>query len=747
MTDENLLPVESNRRREFYVIRENDPSSLIRYWQILWRHKGALFISIFLCTLAVFLFSRLQTPVYQSTNSLEIQAVNEPSLNTGDLDANAKASEALMSAYIQTQIEILSSRALIGRVISKLRLEERPEFIEKRGGLGAWRKVLWLPPRLPVPQREYALAVVRENLRITAPRGSHLIRIEYSSIDRTLAADLANALAQEFIDQNLELRLRSTQRTNEWLNQQLDDLKAKLEESEDRLHTYGRASGLMFTSENDSVAEAKLKQVQEELSRAQADRIAKQSRQELVKKTPADSLQEVVENGPFRDYQVKLADVQRQLADLQSYLTPNHYKVKQLQAQIAELESALQRERSHVTERIASSYESAKRREQLLLQTYFRQAALVSELDAKGIQYKILKREVDTNRKLYEAILQRVKESNMVSAMRASNIVVFDPAVIPSRPYKPNLLLNSSLGLVSGIFLGVVLVFVLESADRSLKLPGDSVAYLKVPELGVIPSANKDTAFRRAIWTKLPAGQIEHGRREEAAAGSVELVTWRRTRSPLAESFRATLASILFAEANGTHPRVIVFTSASPGEGKTTAVSNLGIALARINHRVLLIDGDMRRPRLHRIFSLSNNFGLSDLLADGNRHKEYSLEAMAQETEVPNLCVLPSGSPTASPSDLLYSPLLPDLLRRFREEFDAVLIDTPPVLHLADTRVFGRLADAAILVCRAGETNRDSARGATERLAADGTPVLGTILNDWEPSITGYYEYYRSQNG
>jgi len=736
---------QSSRAREFNFDREIETAGLLQYWQVLWRYKSTLIITAVLCSTAAFVVSRLETPVYESSTSLEIQGFNDPSLIMNALESNPRASEALMDSYIQTQIEILGSGWLIGRVIEREGLEKRSEFIEKPGRLRALRKYLWLPARPLEPAREHALAIVRDNLRVTAPHGSHLIKIQYNSADPKLAADLPNTLAQEFIDQNLELRLRSTQHTTEWLNRQVEDLRAKLRDSEDKLQAYGRASGLMFTSENDSVAEAKLKQLQDELSRAQADRMAKQSRFELLKQTPTDSLPDVLDTSPLRDYQVKLTDLRQQLAERRSLLAPTHYKVKELEVQIAEVESALERERARITERVTNGYESAKRREQLLSQAYSRQTSLVSQQAAKAVPYRILKQEVDTTRRLYEVMLEKVQESSMASAMHVSNIVVFDPAVEPSHPYKPNLFLSSSLGLVIGIFMGVVLVFIRESADRSLRA-GDSLTYLKVPELGVIPPADMDPSLSRGLLARLP----------QKGEASVELATWRRTASPLAESFRTALVSILFTGANGSGPRVIVLTSPGPGEGKTTSVTNLGTALARVRRRVLLIDGDMRRPRLHTIFSLPNSFGLRDLLAGSDPPEEQSIETLhdclairsaVQNTEIPGLFVLTSGSSAASPSDLMYSPRLAELLRRFREEFDAVLIDTPPMLRLADARILGRLADAVILVCRAGATDRDSALAATQQFEADGTPVLGTILNDWKPDIDGSYHYYGNSKG
>ena len=234
----------------------------------------------------------------------------------------------------------------------------------------------------------------------------------------------------------------------------------------------------------------------------------------------------------------------------------------------------------------------------------------------------------------------------------------------------------------------------------------------------------------------------------------LELVNWRHKPSMMADSFRGTLTSIIFSKQGGDRPRVLVLTSANPGEGKTTVVTNLAIALTEISRRVLLIDADMRRPRIHELFDLKNDYGLSDLLNSRSPLNRDPVDVMVQHTEVPGLYALPSGSVETGASDLLYSPRLAELLLKMRGVFDTILIDTPPMLHLPDARVLGKLSDAVVMVLRAGETTRDVAVAACQRFREDGTPLLGTILNGWNPALTGYgydykhYEaYYARRNG
>ena len=276
---------------------------------------------------------------------------------------------------------------------------------------------------------------------------------------------------------------------------------------------------------------------------------------------------------------------------------------------------------------------------------------------------------------------------------------------------------------------------------------------MNVRELGVIPSSNLDADKPRlgqSEWLAKVGRKLGSRYLAQLAGDSpdrkhrqepVELVTWQRQPTMLAESFRTVLTSILFAEQNGSQPRVLVFTSSSPLEGKTTVVSNLAIALAEITRRVLVIDCDLRRPRQHRVFNLGNSWGLTDLLRERKPIPDYPSEALSKETRIPNLWLLPSGPGAISISSLLHCSRLPDLLERYRAEFDMVLIDTPPMLQLSDARILGRLSDGVVLVCRAGHTLLDNSMLSARRLEEDGIPVLGAILNDWDPTKHGGYGY------
>jgi len=734
--------------------QQESPSLLLEYWKLVRRHKWTILLMAFLGAVTGLLVALPQTKVYRSQTTLEIQPFNENLLNTRDVDPSASSADYYSAeTNLPTQIKILQSDTLLSRVLTKLELDRNPEVLEQPGRISVWRRALGLPEPPAVSDQEKAVGMASGSLSVRILPQTRIVAISSDSIDPRVAANFANTLANEYIEHSIEVRWKSTQRTSDWLTRQLEDVRIKLQKSEDQLQSYAYSTGLMFTGEKkDSVDEEKLRQVQEGLSKAQAERFTKQSQFGSTVSSATEALPEVLDSDSLKSSQDKITDLRRQNAELRSAFAPGHYKVKAVEAQIKELETALAKERSNIYRRMRNQYEAALRHEKLLQKAYTDQSKLVSEQAVKAVQYNILKREVDTNRSLYENLLQKVKEYGIASAMQTSNIRIVDAAKVPTSPYKPDLVGSAKLGLLAGAFLGVVFAFIRERADRTLQAPGEAPLYLNAREFGVIPSAHcqrKHRIYGRrqpllGLQSASGGGKPANGQngRNGHLSECVELVTWQQNPSRLAESFRTTLASILFSTENGHSPKVIVVTSCSPLAGKTTVTSNLGIALAEINRRVLLIDGDLRKPRLHQVFHLQNPRGLRDLLLEQDPVEEYPLESLTQRTEIPGLHVLGSGTSTHSISNLLFSTRLPQLLERFKREFDTVLIDTPPMLNLSDARVLGRMSDGVILVFFARSTSREAALTAVELFREDHTPVLGTILNHWNPKRNPAHDHY-----
>jgi capsular exopolysaccharide synthesis family protein len=617
-------------------------------------------------------------------------------------------------------------------MLQKKNIEKRL-LARKRDARLPWSRAKVAAHQTPQVLHDQAVAIATAALQVRPQANTRLVEVTFDSSDPQIAADAANSLITAFTEVSLENRWRSIQNTSEWLTRQVQDVKLKLQKSEDALQTYARASGLTFLSgggagAENTTSEERLRQLQLELSKAEADRVATQSRYEQATKAPADSLPEVVDNPTLREYQVQLTTLRRQLADLSSSFTANYPKVISLRSQIASIEGSLERERGNVIVRTRNEYESALRREQLVKKDYAAIIALMGEEADKISHYSLLKREVDTTRQLYESMVQRVKEADLASAMKATDIHVIESARPPEKPFKPIAILNMGVGLLAGLCIGGMVIIQRARSNTTTRIqePGEIAFELNVPELGVIPAV--------AARKPHPVRRLLNDSGSKTAQPGSELTALKKSPSVLTESFRLTLASILLSSKDASHPRVIAVTSATAGEGKTTLTSNLGITLARMNRRVLLIDGDLRKRRLHRIFEMDNTAGLYETLTEGSI-------AAVKETKIPSLFLLPSGR-GINGDTLFFTSKLKDLLEQLKTEFDMVLIDTPPLLQVADARLICNQADATVLVI-AQHTPRETALLVRHQLSIDGSHLLGTILNKWDPktSLHGYADY------
>jgi capsular exopolysaccharide synthesis family protein len=713
--------------RKYTAARDPESGVFFELWRFVRRHPIRIVTATVLGILLSAAYTIPQTRVYQATATLEIQEMNENFMDFKDALPVSENHASGASTGMQTQLRILTSYTLLSRVLDKLPQEQTPP----ESPLRKLRRRLTHMPLPPPPDREALVDRARQNLSVRDTRQTRIVDLSYDSPDPTYAAAFVNTLAQEYIEQNVETRWKMSQQTADFLSRQLGEMRKKLADSEDRLQIYARRSGLLFTAEKQNPSEEKLRQVQENLSKAQEERMAKQALWETSQNTTPEGLAEVLNDVSLRDYQNKLTDLRRQRAELGTVFKPNFDLVKRLDAQISTLEGALKTERAAILQRIHNDYESAVRHETLLENSYAAQSDLVSREGEKAVQYTILQREVDSNRQLYEMMLHKVNETSIASALRASNVRIVDTGKAPRMPYKPSMKLNLLWGITAGLLTGMALAVLSERSDRRFRHPGDLGHCLSVPELGSVPSANGALAGKIGYTRSLAP---EFNTAAPAGQACIELVAWQQRSSLMAESFRAILTSILFSNGEGNSPKVVVVTSALPSEGKTTVSSNMAAAMARIGRRVLLIDADLRRPRLHQVFHVSQDYGLFDLLTSGSKDYRDLLPYVIQESSIPGAYLLVGGPLTANATDLLYSETMADLLRQARHAFDMVIIDTPPMLDLPDARVLGRMSDGVVLVVRAGATTRDIALTVKRRLQEDNITLLGTVLNNWIPN-------------
>ncbi len=717
----------------------------VRYGAVLRRYQRAITAIIIACLLLGGLVTFFMTPSYKAKAVVEVLAVNPEFLNNKDVDPNTSGST--MDTYLETQTKLLLSDGVADRVVTVLS-GKGAEYKHERGdGWAKLRRWVGLQP----PVSDEGSAEIRNSLahmKVKAEGQSSLISITVMGPTPQLAADTANAVADQHIAALQDSRWQTANDTAEFLTAQLDTQRKKLQTSDEELQEYARKTGLIYISgaDRDSIATEKLRAIQADLSKAESDRADKQAQLELINGSPADSLPKVLDSDALREDKSRLTELRRQLADLSATLTPNHYKVKEMQAQIAAVEKQAVQERNIVVARVQNDFRAAQRRQQILQHAYEQQLGLVSDQSGKAVRYKMLQREVEANRDLYQSTLQKIREASVLSALRSSNVRVVDRAKAPLLPYQPSLPINVAIAALTGCMLSVLFVLMRERSDRSIRTPGESARLLQVPELAIIPSARRDIRTQivsSANWRnpKRPLLASADG------SGSTDLVTgWQRSGSLVAESFRSAVTSIvLWGRDRATRNKVLLVTSAHPGAGKTTSVLNLGLGLAESGRRVLLIDGDLRLPRLGEVFGLEQAIGLGDVLAEGMAPG--IAQELIRDTGLPNLFVLPSGSRQPNVTQLLHLTSLGILLDSVKYDYDFILIDSPPALTLSDARLMARHADGVILVFRAGETSVEQSVAVRKYFWQDGTHVFGSILNDWnaqaeDPAYVNSYTQY-----
>jgi len=717
---------------------EAAPESMLdEYARVFKRRRRLILFCACAGALLSLLFGLVSLPVYTTRTSLDIRSLNNDFINMRSVAPTGDNTSPDNDTNLQTQIKLLQSESLIEQVKNNLLAQPHPRSIPREDLLSRLGRPAHLDRADAIPYE----AVVEDASKRTKvkPLGlTRLVEITCSSYDPQFSATYCNTLTNTFEELDRQTRVLEAQKTSEWLTHQVADVRLRSVEAEKKLEQAVGGNGLMLSQTTTSSGEERLRSIQDELTRAQADRIQKEAQSTVALGAPADTLPGVQDNPEHRAYEVKLAELNNQVAQLVPALTEQNTKVVRLRSQIADAEAGLLRTQAASTRRQDNEFSAARHREALLQRAYQAQQASVSSDLQKATKVTLLRKELDSEQQLYQTLLQRAKEAGFASAMQAATIRVVDAAQVPQSASSPRRLLAACLGLLLGSFGGVGLAFFRERNDRVFRAPGDIPRYLNVQELGVIPSAKK---IKRSIQ---PTASLSiSGGTLPAESEVITLTRWGDDYSIAAEAYRNATLSILLDDTS-QRPRSYVVSSPSAGEGKTTIVSNLGVALSKSRLRVVLIDGDLRRPALHRAFGLDNTTGLRNILRGEVDLQNVRTEALVQRSSLKNISVIPAGNGSEDVVELLHSAYFGALLGRLSRDFDVVLIDTPPITHMADARILARHADGAILVFRAGVTTRDEAADARDRFDRDGVRLVGTLLNDFKPERDGRNGYYSS---
>lgn len=665
----------------------------------------------------------LDTKRYTAVASVQINDQSQRVLGN-EVEADQAANNGWdTDRFLQTQVDLLKSRTLAERVMKRLRLDGSAQFY-------AQMEVAQPPPKTAQALvREMTLRLLKGAMQVKLPRNSRIATITFESTDPGLSAQVANAFAEEFIQASLQQRYDSSSYARKFVAGQLQDAKLRLEESERNLNAYARQAGLIRTRDlrgngaeaqggdgASSVTSASLLQLNAAASQAQAARIAAEARLQALGTKPLLADREALQNPAVQSLFTQRAEAAAKLEDELTRHLDGHPVVRQLRARLQVIDGQLNLAAQNMRSAARADYEAALATEtQLRRQVDALKASTLAEQD-RAVQYNLLAREADTNRALYDGLLQRYKELNASAGISTSNIAIVDRADPPTTPSSPNLLRNLAFALLAGAGISAAATFLRSQFDDIVRVPEDVESKLRLPLLGIVP-------------------------RTSGTSPDEDLAD---PKSPLSESYNSLRSALLYSTAAGL-PRTILVSSSQPSEGKTTTSCELARGFARMGRKVLLVDVDLRRPALHRQLAVPNSTGLSTLLT-----MQKEVAEVVQASGYDNLHIITSGPIPPSPTELIASPQMERLMAELAEQFDVVIFDSPPILGLADAPMLAGLVDGVVFIVESGRARRGSLKASLRRLRAMRPLLLGAVLTMFDPAKAGHryseyagYDYYR----
>lgn len=731
---------------------------LVDYLQQLRRHWKLVVLLTVVSVLGATILYVITPKEYRATARIQIERQTVSPLSSSQ---NAWIENLWNMEFYPTQYTLLESRGLAERVVVDLDLADDPHFNPGGRALVAPEAEGDSDPE-EVDQRVLGQMAqrLRSGLQVNPVRNTQLVDVVYTSSSPQFAARVANGFAEAFIDWGISSRQNTVGWASSFLESQIESLKQEIQEKEARLRDFSRASDIVLDRDSNVV----LKQLQsfnQDYIAAKARRIEAEARYRELLETPRQEVADRYSDGTVSELMREQRSLEREYrTKLQTY-KPDWPEMVELRARIEEGEENLQKviaeQVDNAKETAYAEYQTALRREQALQEELDVQKGQLLDQSSDAVELTNLQVEIATSRDLMDQLLRQQSETEVAARLqssRESNIRVVDRALVPGSAFRPSLRQNLGMGLGVGLLLGLGAVFLIEYMDRSLKTPEDVERHLRVPSLAVIPDVDARGRPGRA-----PAygygrayGAVQKRRRPgivrrtakgrgEVSLDGIEKVPHDHPRLSVSEAYRALRTALMLSSAREL--QVVTVTSAGSGEGKTATSTNLAVVMAQLGRRVLLMDGDLRKPRLHQVFQVSNRTGLVNVLAGGEDPATVLLQ-----TDVPNLHLIPAGPMPPNPSELLSSERMQELLRRARSRFDLVVIDTPPVLAVTDATVIGSTSDGVVLCLRAGKVVRHDAKTCRDRLLMADVKILGAVLNRHTEGSGGRpYHYYYAAYG
>lgn len=707
---------------------------VVRKWQWM-----ILAVCVAIALFATFRTFR-QVPIYRATVRL---LIDKRAANVAPFREGNYWEEWMDKEDFNSQSATIKSREVAERVLQKLGMWETETPVEatpKSQGFSV-RSVFAIIPKLfgveppelsetaqTTVQAEQQVAGLLGMVNVNPVRDSRLVDVHVISTQPEQAALIANTLAEVYIEHDLTVRTESVKNAVQWLVDEVEKARQKVAESELALQRYKEQHAIVSVEERQNLVMKKVTQFSDALNAAKIKRVELEARFQRIqqyKKNQLETFPQVIDNDTFQALKVDLARLEQQLSEAQQLYRDKHPSITTLQSQIKTLQGRIDTEVSKIMGSITREYEMAVAQEQQLTTALEEQKREALDLNQKAIAYGILQNDVESNKWVYQALLQKMKETSITERLETSNVRIVDRAAIPTFPIAPNHRRDVSLALMIGLVVGLSLAFFFEYIDNSIRTPDDVKQYLEIQFLGFIPKM-----AIKALSSGDPAPQAEK-------------VVALAPKSIVSEAYRSLRTNVSFSAlpepSQGRAPgSILLVTSAEPSEGKSCTIANLGIAMAQSGRKTLIIDCDLRRPQIHKIFNVENSKGIADFVSNFKKQGQIRL----QRTDIPNLDVLPCGTIPPNPSELLESSITKKLIQALATRYDTVLIDSPPINSVTDPIILSRLANGVMLVIRAGETKRDIVQRAKDQLHDAGATILGGVINSVDMKKHKYYHYY-----
>jgi capsular exopolysaccharide synthesis family protein len=713
-------------------------------WSIVVKGRKLILFSVAAGLLTAILITLFAEPKYRAAVTMNVER------DTGrffEVGSESNSYTFYDPQFFATQTRLMRSREVAERCITRLNLLGNPELAPPRSGF-----FRFFSGATGTTTGDLAKAAgrIQEGVTATPVPGTNLVEVAYIGRNPKLTADITNALAESYIDWSLESKFQVVGQASKFLGTQIEQLKTDVDLKEQELHNYGLQKDIISVDPRTNVTLQKLESLNHDYAGAVSDRVTKEAHYYEVQGAPNDAIAQESNDATAAGLRGELSKLQRTYNEKLQVYKPEWPAMLQLRVQIEEMQKVVNKAMHDAASRVRDDarrdFLTAQRREQALQNELTTQKQEAMQLNSNAVEFNNLRNEVDTKRNLLDTLQKRLAETEVTARLRGqrvSNIRVVDRALVPGSAFSPSYPKNIWAGLFYGLIIGIGLAIFRDFLDRSLRTVEDVEHHLGLPALGVIPAVGAVLGPHR--WYGYGGRSKRKQKDVDPDEAKIELLPHVHQRSAVAEAYRAARAALLLSQAGGV--RSIVITSCLPEEGKTSTALNLAIVLAQLDKRVLLIDADLHKPRVHDALRLTNRAGLVSILVEN-----VSPTRVIQQTQIPGVAAITSGPPSPNPSGLLSSESMRTLLQFAEMNFDYVLLDSPPLDSVADAMLIGAQTDGVVLCVEGGSTPRDRVRRICNRLRSGNVTILGVLINKFNEQTFGYgygkaYRYYRAGYG